>query len=310
MRQNIEEKDNYVRLEKYDIYFKKNISFLNCLFFSMKASFTISFTKKVPVSNKKFQTELTPELMKYKENMELEFKNRSAEWVKSEISIMTPYGEIREKAIAVKKRYLNQWNRTQRVIKECEKVNKIGNIEQNENDLNYLRLFVSFLILGVILLALGITFLCLDILFKQALIITIIGSILPLVYLIPVLVIAKALQKVIREEKNLVQLEKPQIPKGFSLSDDIIPVLKQKVGMPTEENLNCNEDIVDKKVDTNGKNRDDAFAEFDRKIDAEIKRVLDEKRLEVKIKPLQNDQLTNQNFDLEIDDDDLEDKAK
>ena len=180
MRENLEEKNDYVKMENCGLYFKRDISFLNCLFFTIKASFTISFTKKVPVSNKKFQTELTPELMKYKKNMESEFKNRSAEWVKSEMfSITTSYGEIRERPTAVKKRYLQQRGGTKAVTEELNKVNQIENIEENEDNLNYLRLFVSCLILGIISLSLGITFLCLDILFKWALVITIIGSILP-----------------------------------------------------------------------------------------------------------------------------------
>ena len=258
--------------------------------------------------------------MKYKKNMESEFKNRSAEWVKSEMfSITTSYGEIRERPTAVKKRYLQQRGGTKAVTEELNKVNQIENIEENEDNLNYLRLFVSCLILGIISLSLGITFLCLDILFKWALVITIIGSILPLIYVISVFVIAKALQEVIREEKYLVQLEKSWLQKGFSFSDDIIPVIETEVSVPTRKDLNYNENVSTKKVDTNEKKEEDARAkarkiaeaEFDRKIDAEIKGLIDERLSKIKT-PKQNNQPTNNNFDSDIndDDDDLKDRSK
>ena len=46
MRENLEEKNDYVKMENCGLYFKRDISFLNCLFFTIKASFTISFYKK------------------------------------------------------------------------------------------------------------------------------------------------------------------------------------------------------------------------------------------------------------------------
>ena len=140
-----------------------------------------------------------------------------------------------------------------------------------------------------------------------------------LIYVISVFVIAKALQEVIREEKYLVQLEKSWLQKGFSFSDDIIPVIETEVSVPTRKDLNYNENVSTKKVDTNEKKEEDARAkarkiaeaEFDRKIDAEIKGLIDERLSKIKT-PKQNNQPTNNNFDSDIndDDDDLKDRSK